>query len=89
MTIVFDNVGVLGQLARREAVLAYVAYDDAFRVLVSFPTPEAVVDSKLLSHDIPAVVPQVGDGYSVSDVEDASPGFGFGGGGADPSRWGG
>ena len=62
MTIVFDDVGVLGQLARREAVFAYVAYDDAFRVLVSFPSPEAIVDSKLLSHDIPAVVPQVGDG---------------------------
>lgn len=85
MTVVLDDVGVLGQLARREAVLAYVTYDDAFRVLVSFPAPEAVMDSKLLSHDVPAIVPQVGDGLSVADVEDALLGFGFDCGRADSS----
>ena len=39
MTIVFDDVGVLGQLARRKAVFAYVTYDDAFRVNSEYSFP--------------------------------------------------
>ena len=66
--LAFDDVGVLGEVARREGIGARVGHDVGIRVCPVVQAPKGAVQSDRLSDDAPAFIAFVSECDALSEI---------------------